>query len=223
MTIVRTVVFDLDGTLIDSNWLHLRSWQTALDRLGLSIPDQEIIDRLGLRTVDIARGIVSGHGEQPVTKLVELKSKLFEESWRHEIKPRDGAIEILQMIRSRGLRSAVASSNTSERITKTVKHFGMENLLDALVGIDEVEEGKPNPALVTAAINKLRGSSEQSIYIGDSKYDIEAGRAAGTRTVLVVQSIAAQSNLKVQPDYRVTQLLDLQEIICPEDPQTQPQ
>lgn len=216
MSIVKAVVFDLDGTLIDSNRLHLRSWRIALENLGLSVPDQEIVSRLGLKTVDIARQIVSNCGEETVTKLVQLKSELFEKAWRREVKPRIGAIEILQTIRDKGLRSAVASSNTGERITRTIEHFGMEDLLDSVIGIDQVLAGKPDPALVTTAISRLGVTPVESIYVGDSRYDIEAGRAAGTRTVLVVQEIAAQSNLRVQPDYRVRQLSELRRVIWPD-------
>ncbi len=217
MSAFRAVVFDLDGTLIDSNWLHLRSWRIALKKLGLDVPDQEIVHGLGLKTLDIARGIVSSFGEQTVSRLVELKTQLFEEAWRQEVKPREGALELLQMIRAEGLRSAVASSNTVERIFKTTQHFGMDRLLDAVVGIDEVQVGKPDPALVRVAMEKLGVAGNETIYVGDSKYDIEAGRAAGARTALVVQSIAAQSNLKFQPDYRVNELSELRAIIWPNE------
>lgn len=216
MPIIKAVIFDLDGTLIDSNWLHLRSWQTALRNLGMSVTDQEIIDRLGLKTFDIARRIVSSHDEETVWRLVQLKSKLFEKAWRREVNPREGALEILRMIKDTGLRSAVASSNTAERITGVIGHFGMDKLIDAVVGIDEVRAGKPDPALVTIAISKLGASPAESIYVGDSRYDMEAGRAAGARTALVIQEIAAQSNLKVQPDYRVRELSELRQIIWPD-------
>lgn len=211
----RAVILDLDGTLIDSNWLHLRSWRIALERLGLEVPDQKIVDRLGLRTLDIARDLVSSHGENAVARLAELKMQLFEEAWRREVKSRRGALEILRMIRAGGLRSAVASSNAAERILNTLRHFGMERLVDSVVGIDEVQEGKPNPALVTVAMRKLAVGPNQTIYVGDSKYDIEAGRAAGARTALIVQPIAAQSNLRSRPDYAVRELAELQAIIWP--------
>lgn len=169
-----------------------------------------------MRTFDIARRIVSSHDEETVWRLVQLKSKLFEKAWRREVNPREGALEILRMIKDTGLRSAVASSNTAERITGVIGHFGMDKLIDAVVGIDEVRAGKPDPALVTIAISKLGASPAESIYVGDSRYDMEAGRAAGARTALVIQEIAAQSNLKVQPDYRVRELSELRQIIWPD-------
>jgi len=217
MAAFRAVVFDLDGTLIDSNWLHLRSWRIAAERLGLHIPPDEIISRLGLKTVDIARDVVSGHDEGTIVELVELKTALFEESWSREVKAREGAREALGMIRVGGLRSAVASSNASERITRSLRHFGMDNLLDVVVGLDEVREGKPDPALLTVAIKRLGVPAKDTLCVGDSRYDIEAGMAAGARTALVVQSIAAQSNLKFQPDYRLRSLLELKRIIWPNE------
>lgn len=215
MNVIKAVIFDLDGTLIDSNWAHLQSWRGALKILGVRFRDQEVIDKLGLRTVDIARQLLSNHGEQTIGKLVELKSQLFEDTWRLEVKPRYGALGMLRIMKARGVRSAVASSNNTDRILKIVKYFGMDALLDAIVGINEVEQGKPDPALVTTAIKKLGVAPKESIYVGDSRYDVEAGRAAGAKTALVLQPVAAQSELKVEPDYRLRGLYQLKQIIWP--------
>jgi pyrophosphatase PpaX len=68
------------------------------------------------------------------------------------VKPRYGALEMLRIMKARGVRSAVASSNSTDRILKIVKYFGMDALLDAIVGINEVEKGKPDAALVMTAI-----------------------------------------------------------------------
>jgi HAD superfamily hydrolase (TIGR01549 family) len=216
MSVVRAVIFDLDGTLIDSNWVHLQSWRGALKTLGLQARDQEVIDKLGLRTVDIAKSLVTSHNEQTVARLVELKSELFENAWRLEVKPRYGALGMLRIMKARGVKSAVASSNSNDRISRTVKYFGMDILLDAIVGSDEVEAGKPDPALVMTAIKKLRVIPKESIYVGDSRYDIEAGRVAGARTALVLQPVAAQSDLMIEPDYRLRSLYQLKRIIWPD-------
>jgi pyrophosphatase PpaX len=216
MSIVRAVIFDLDGTLIDSNWVHLQSWRGALKTLGLQARDQEVIDKLGLRTVDIAKSLVTSHDEQSVARLVQLKSQLFEKAWRLEVKPRYGAIGMLRIMKARGVKSAVASSNNNDRISKTVKYFGMDLLLDAIVGSDEVEAGKPDPALVMTAIKKLRVIPKESIYVGDSRYDIEAGRAAGAQTALLLQPVAPQSDLVIEPDYRLRSLYQLKRIIWPD-------
>jgi pyrophosphatase PpaX len=216
MNIIKAAIFDLDGTLIDSNWVHLQSWRGALKTLGVEFRDQEVIDRLGLRTIDIARQLLSSHDEQSIARLVELKGQLFENTWRLEVKPRYGALGMLRIMRARGMRSAVASSNSTDRILKIVKYFGMDALLDAIVGINEVEQGKPDPALVTAAIKKLGVAPKESIYVGDSRYDVEAGRAAGAQTALVLQPVAAQSELKVEPDHRLRSLYQLKQIIWPD-------
>lgn len=216
MNVIKAAIFDLDGTLIDSNWVHLQSWRGALKTLGVELRDQEVINRLGLRTVDIARQLLSSHDEQSIGRLVELKSQLFENTWRLEVKPRYGALGMLRVMKARGVRSAVASSNSTDRILKIVKYFGMDALLDAVVGINEVEQGKPDPALVTTAIKKLGVAPKESIYVGDSRYDVEAGRAAGAKTALVLQPVAAQSELKVEPDYRLRSLYQLKQIIWPD-------
>ena len=106
MTVIRAAVFDLDGKLIDSNWVRLQSWRGALRILGLEFRDQEVIDRLGLRTVDIARQVLTRYGEPTIGKLVELKTQLYENAWRLDVKPRYGALEMLQNMKTRGVRSA---------------------------------------------------------------------------------------------------------------------
>jgi HAD superfamily hydrolase (TIGR01509 family) len=215
MPAIKAMIFDLDGTLIDSNWVHLQSWRGAFKVLGLELRDQEVIDRLGLRTIDIAGQLLSCYGERTKVELVELKTQLYENVWRREVKPRQGALEMLEIAKARGVRSAVASSNDTDRILEIVKYFGMDTLFDAIIGIDEVEYGKPDPALVIAATKKLGLPPKESIYVGDSRYDVEAGRAAGAQTALVLQSVAAQSNLKYEPDYRLTSLYELKQIVWP--------
>jgi len=106
MTVIRAGVFDLDGTLIDSSCVHLQSWRGALRILGLEFRDQEVIDSLGLRTVDIARQVLTRYGEPTIGKLVELKTQLYENAWRLDVKPRCGALEMLQIIKTRGVRPA---------------------------------------------------------------------------------------------------------------------
>jgi pyrophosphatase PpaX len=221
MSVIRAAIFDLDGTLIDSNWVHLQSWRSALKILGLGFRDQEVIGRLGLRMIDIARELLSCYGEATVAKLVELKSELYENVWRLEVKPRHGALEMLQIMKAQGIRSAVASSNSTDRILEIVKYFQMDSLFDAMIGIDKVEHGKPDPALVIMAIKKLGVLPKESIYVGDSRYDVEAGWAAGAQTALVLQSVAAQSNLKHEPDYRLRSLYELKQIIWPESDRKQ--
>jgi pyrophosphatase PpaX len=97
-----------------------------------------------------------------------------------------------------------------------LKYFGMDALLDTVVGINEIKRGKPDPALVITAIKKLGVVPKESIYVGDSRYDVEAGRAAGAQTALVLQPVAAQSRLKVQPDYRLRNLYQLKQAIWPD-------
>jgi len=103
---------------------------------------------------------------------VQTKSELFEKAWRREVKPREGVIEILQMMKETGLRSTVASSNAAQTIAGIIKHSDLDKLIDAVVGVDGVRACKPDSALVSTAIGKVGASPMGSIYVGDSRYDM---------------------------------------------------
>ena len=166
----------------------------------------------------IVRRRLEGSKVDEIASALRINEKTVDRWWRVYRKQGWAGLQIKSK-RNRSYHrtpeSTVASSNTTDRISETVKHFGMNLMLDAIVGIDEVEAGKPDPALVMTAIKKLAAIPKESIYVGDSRYDIEAGRAAGTQTALVLQPVAAQSELKVQPDYRLKSLYQLRRIIWP--------
>lgn len=216
-TKANAYIFDLDGTIIDSNTLLLNAWKNGLHRLGKEIEDSKIIEYFGMSTSDIARLLLKDDSRK-IKNLVEYRDEYFDANWKDSIKPMPGVVDVLICLNERGFRSAIASSNPRERIKMILKRFYLEEYFDIIVGRDDVEKGKPNPDLVSEAAKRLGLSAANCIYVGDSVYDVITGKRAGCRTVLFINRPMEKISLDAEPDQVIYTLYDLKRIISTETP-----
>jgi len=214
---VIAYIFDLDGTIVDSDLLLLNAWKHGLHRLGRRSEDSEIIGYFGMYTTDIASHLLKGDVRY-IDDLVKYREEYFDANWRDLIKLMPGAVDILIYLKERGFRRAIASSNPRERINMILETFCLEKYFDVMVGRDDVEKGKPSPDLVTEAAKRLGLPAANCIYVGDSVYDVIAGKRAGCRTVLFINRPMNTTSLDAEPDHVVCALYDLKKVVSTETP-----
>ena len=176
-------IFDLDGTLVDTNDMHVRAWQRALDSRGYKIT----ADRIG---VEVGKGgdklVPDLLGEEADRKdgdaLRKAQPREFEKIARAEgIKPFAGAKALLEELRRRGIRTALATSSGNSHLEVIEACSGLEcrRLVDELVTSDDARSSKPAPDPLVAAIGKLELCPAQCANVGDTQYDAQAARGAG--------------------------------------------
>ena len=205
-------IFDLDGTVIDSDVLLLNAWKHGLHRLGKKIEDQEIMKYFGMCTEDIAR-LLLVDDTRNIDNLMKYRDEYFDANWKDLVEPMPGSADVLSYLNESGFGIAVSSSNPNERIRMILKRFRLDEYVDVIIGRDDVEKGKPDPDLVTEAAKRLGVPTANCTYVGDSVYDVIAGRRAGSRTVFFVSRPIRIESLEVRPDRVVYALVDLKQIV----------
>ena len=176
-----TAIFDVDGTLVDTNYQHALAWFRALRRFDITMPVWRLHRGIGMggdlfvRTV-CGREVEEAHGD-------DLRSAWAEEFDRllPEVQPFDGAHELLVAVKERGFRLVLASSGKADHVDVFLDLVRGKGLADAWTTSDDVEASKPEPDIVSAALAKVDGSS--AVMVGDSVYDAQAAAKVGIPTL----------------------------------------
>ena len=186
MTQPETVVLDLDGTLVDSVYEHVRAWKLAFQRVGLDVPAARIHRAIGMG----GDQLVAALGGDDVEKRIGDAAR---ERWVDEVDPMmgetallPGARELIVALKERGHRVVLASSGKPHHVDRALDLLDAHDLADAWTTSDDVQRTKPAPDLLQVALKKLGEPVDApSVVIGDSVYDVEAAKNAGMPAIVV--------------------------------------
>ncbi|HWA57614.1 MAG TPA: HAD-IA family hydrolase [Gemmatimonadales bacterium] len=201
MPTIRTVLFDLDGTLIDSIGLILSSYRHTMIAHGYAeVPDAE-----WLRGVGTPLRAQLGPWARDDAHLEELVATYRDYNLRNHdqmVRPFPGVGEVVRAIRARGHRTGVVTSKTREGTRRGLRLVGLEEAIEVMVCADDVVNAKPHPEPVTRAVAALRADPGSTLFIGDSIHDLNAGRAAGVLTGAVLWGPFSRGELEAgSPDF----------------------
>ncbi len=210
------LVFDLDGTLVESYAAHIKSWSSAVASFGVAALERDIRPHLGRSSEDIARALLGRGDDRDVQKAFRLKDEIYLKILPSELKPVRGALETLASLKARGYRISIASSNPTRVIARSLEAVRLNHLTDSIASQDEVKRGKPEPDLFLLASRKLGLEPGKCLAIGDTAYDVLAGKAAGMKTAAFSGGVQPASELrKATPDHLIRDLCELL-ILLPE-------
>ncbi|HLH45868.1 MAG TPA: HAD family hydrolase [Acidimicrobiales bacterium] len=168
------VIFDLDGTLVDSNYLHTLAWSRALADCGEWAPSNAIHRLVGMGGDQLVPTLL-GH---PVDGASDRRSARYHELI-DEVRPFPEAESLLRRLRDLGLRVVLATSSPQEEVEAAVRHIGGFERFDAVTSADDVERSKPAPDVFQAALASGGLDPSRTVTVGDSVWDVQASRAAG--------------------------------------------
>ena len=201
MPAIRTVLFDLDGTLIDSVRLILDSYHHTLATHGLPPrSDEEWLAGVGTPlTAQFA-----DWRDDPET-LKALIATYREYNLKHHdrmVTVYPGVVEAVRALKEDGIATGLVTSKNRAGALRGLTLVQLEALMDVLVCADEVENPKPHPEPVEKAVRLLSADPRATVYVGDSVHDMLSGRAAGVRTAAVLWGPFGRAHLEgAQPDY----------------------
>jgi phosphoglycolate phosphatase len=196
--VLEAVLFDLDGTLVDTPQAIIDVTQATMAALGREpVAVQEIKNGIGL-PLPQALALLLGSGPAGASEAVEIYRTL----WRTHVTPRipelvyPGVREGMRELRALGLRLAVVTGKGQEGADATVDLAGLREVMEVVLGYTSVPRGKPAPDLAIEAAKRLRVEPARAVVVGDSELDVQMATAAGMRTVAV--TYGAQSSEQLQ-------------------------
>lgn len=191
----RTVLFDLDGTLIDSVELIIDSYDHAFRTHGIGpLSREEIIAGIGTPLVAVFRRFT----DDPVV-IEEWIATYREYNLAHHdarVRAFPGAVEMVRTIRAAGRRLGLVTSKNVSGANRGLDLVGLEGTMEVIIGSDTVTRHKPDPEPVLRALAEFGAQPEDAVFIGDSHHDVAAGRAAGVRTIAVCWGPLSRTELE---------------------------
>jgi len=203
-------LFDLDGTLIDTKeMIYLCFSKTLMDYRGMKIPKSEVDRYVGLPYRIQLEKYLGKISDVEYLKMRD-EHKVFQDSiYKEHIKPCLGAVETVLELKKRGFPLAIVTSRNPDSTTNYLRQFGLRDSFSHLITPLDTNLHKPNPEPVLKALELLGASANESIFIGDSIYDIESGKRAGVKTAYTSWANANFTDLKYKPDFIVSDLREL--------------
>jgi HAD superfamily hydrolase (TIGR01509 family) len=177
---IRGAIFDVDGTLVDSNDAHARAWEEAFREAGHPMPFEKIRSLIGMGGDKLVPELTGWSKDDPrVEKLGRRRGEIFRQRYLPSIQPFPRTRELLTAMREAGLRLAVATSADKEELEPLLERAGASDLIQHKASSDDAESSKPDPDIVHAALRRLGLPKSDAVMIGDTPYDVEAATRAG--------------------------------------------
>ncbi|MEN0075992.1 MAG: HAD family hydrolase [Paracraurococcus sp.] len=187
--LIKAVLFDVDGTLVDSVDLHAQAWVDAFKEIGHDISFEDMREQIGKGGDQLMPVFLSPEELKDKGKALETRrGEIFRQSYLPRVRAFPGAADLLRRVDKAGLRTALASSAKDEELAALKRILGIEDdRLDAETSSSDAERSKPFPDIFEAALARLPGvSAGETVAIGDTPYDAEAAGKAGMRTIGVL-------------------------------------
>jgi HAD superfamily hydrolase (TIGR01509 family) len=179
----RVVILDVDGTLMDTNYLHTEAWARAFEGAGHRMPRVRLHREIGKGAELLIREFVDD--DQTVEKIQALHSEIYEELQEYG-HPLPGAKELISSLEERGYEVWFVTSAKDEELEHHIQELEAEGSIDGVVNSSAVENPKPAPDIFEEALRRAGSTADETVAVGDALWDVEAARKAGIRTVAVL-------------------------------------
>lgn len=208
---ITTLLFDFDGTLLDTNELII---QTFLSVLGKRYPGrftrEDTLHFIGPSLKQTFDSIDETLTEELILEYRALNMEMHDQMAVEF----DGVTETLRILKARGIKMAIVSTKKQNVIQQGLRLMGIEDIFEIVIALDDVINPKPDPEPILLALKHLESSKEESLMIGDNSHDIEGGQNAGVRTAGVAWSAKGEAFLATfNPDYMLHHITELLEIV----------
>jgi HAD superfamily hydrolase (TIGR01509 family) len=179
----ESLLFDVDGTLIDSNGAHAESWRQSLHEHGLDIPVDQVRRLIGMGGDKLLPAVAHVAADSDIGKAMTGRKKAIFATLLPALRPTRGARPLLDYLREQGVELIIATSADESELSALLRQAGVDDVFPRRATKDDAEDSKPDPDIVHAALAKSKVGPQHTAMIGDTPYDIEAAHRAGIKAI----------------------------------------
>jgi len=211
MFLIKAVLFDLDGTLINTNNLIIESFKYTLRKhLNLELEDKDIVKFFG-EPLDTTLGRFDGEN---VELLVDTYRAFNKENHDSLARSFEDAISALKDLKAKGIKLAVVTSKRRQMAERGLKLFQLYDLIDVIITPEDTLKHKPEGEPALEACKILKVDPKDALMVGDSHYDILCGKNAGCKTCVVdYTALSLEDIMGYGPDFKISTLMDILSIL----------
>lgn len=188
------ILFDVDGTLVDSNYLHVHAWQQAFADCGIDVETWRIHRSIGMDGSTLVRSLSGGAPDDVRQRLKDLHSRYYLAS-AALLRPLPGAQRLLDRLAALGLQVVLATSAPEDELAILRKVLDRDHLVAAVTSSADVDVAKPNPDIVAVALDRAGVSAGRAVFVGDAVWDAEACARAGLPCIGLLSGGVAREEL----------------------------
>jgi len=193
---IEAVLCDIDGTLVQSNWLHASAWKDAFAQIGIDVPLEDVRRQIGKGGDELIPVFVPWWKREAVEQpLKRYREFIFREQYLSQVKPFPKVRELLQHMKQAGIKVSLASSAHQKDLEDYKRIANIEDLVEKSSSSDDASRSKPHPDIFEATLKKLGVQSKNALALGDTPYDAEAAGKANVWTVGVTTGGWTESEL----------------------------
>ena len=180
---VTAVLFDIDGTLVDSNYLHSICWWEAFAQAGHDVPMPRIHRAIGMGSDQLLDALLPPDRDRDADGGLQTAHDALYATYWSRLRPLPGAPDLLRACKRRGLRVVLASSADERELPALRAAIGADDVIDDATSSGDVEQSKPAPDLVQVALNQAGVPPQEAVFVGDTVWDVQACRKAGVACI----------------------------------------
>ncbi|HEY0167461.1 MAG TPA: HAD family hydrolase [Jatrophihabitans sp.] len=182
MSVRHGVLFDIDGTLVDTSYLHTVSWWQAFRQAGMDVSMARIHRAIGMGGDHLVHEVTDGAADDRTEQLTLGHDALYSAHWP-ALRLLPGARELVLHCHQAGLVTVLASSANSAELDVLTRVLNLDDVIDAATGSADADSSKPDPDIVQVALDKAGLQPENAVFVGDAVWDVQACAKAGLRCV----------------------------------------
>ncbi|MFD5726550.1 HAD family hydrolase [Streptomyces sp. NBC_00523] len=179
----RAALFDVDGTLVDTNYLHVTAWWEAFHQAGHTVPMPAIHRAVGLGSGDLVSHLLGPDRDREQDAGISATHSALYATYFERLPPLEGAADLLRALAGRGWTIVLATSASGHELKALRRALDADDVISGTASSDDVDEGKPAPDPIRHAMEIAGATSEEAVYIGDSVWDMAAATRASVPAV----------------------------------------
>ncbi len=216
---LKAVIFDMDGTLVDSRFDIAFALNEAFSRMGLSEhSEEEILRNIGPGPREMIGPLLPEGEKDRVEECFHLFNEIYFEHCLDRTHFYPGVRDTIEALAQAGVRMGVVSNKLAKFSNRILEGLGVRKRFQAVIGPEDVKNSKPDPEMIYLALGRMRVRVDQAMLVGDSIHDIRAGKAASILTLVVTYGYDSRERLaKESPDFMIDNVSELKDIILGDD------